>query len=447
MKLKFYIPLLIVAILSIFLIITIAYKAINYINYQTNAFNERLLAIEHNLKVINQKTNAAILNIQNLSSEKIKEININSSQFEFFVDENTSLNEFTLMNEEKYPITLKNLVINDRALPYSQSDLVKLILKDKYIKTKEDEVIELFNFVRNKVQWDYPLNLTEEVSEPLKLLYVYGYGLCDDKASALVNLAGEIGVPGRLIELGPPGYHVIAELFYDGEWHLFDPDGGAYYQKNGKVLSLNAIKEDLSVLDRFDGNDLIYENRYSKKLIKGQIEAEENILDITDQFRFPSEHNLKIELKPGMSLSINKNLNPNLASRGYRNRLPQEAYLAKWSQEIFVDKKNDDLILESSFPYLYFEANLKGRRIVYSINDELPIVHNVNSGKVKLLFDEKPVYKLKIYTKRSSSILSYDLYSQINSRLFPSLERGKNIIKFDDVNQPINLSLILSNKL
>lgn len=445
MKQKYKVSIFLLAVLVIPLIITIAYKGINYINYHTNAFNERFLAIEHNLELIHKKTNLTMLNMQNRLSEEIKKINITSNQIEFFIDEDASLSEFTLMNQAKYPITLKNLNINDTVLPYSQRDLVELILKNKNVTTKENEVIELFNFVRNHVQWDYPLDLSEEVSEPLKLFYIYGYGLCDDKASALVNLAGEIGVPGRLIAFGPPGYHVVAELYYDSEWHLFDPDGGTYYKRNGKILSLNSIKEDLSVLDRVDGNNLIYDNRYPRKLIQGQIEAEENILDITDQFRFPSEHNLKVELQPGMSLSINKNLNPSLTSRGYRNRLPQAAYLAKWSQEIPIDKDDDDLILESSFPYIYFEANLRGRSIVYSINDEPPQVHNVNSGKVELFFNEKPVYKLRIYTKRSSRILGYNLFSQINTRLFPSLVRGKNTIIFDDVNQPVNLDLILSN--
>ena len=68
--------------------------------------------------------------------------------------------------------------------------------------------------------------------------------------------------------LGPPGYHVVAEIFYKNKWHLFDPDGGCYYEKE-HILSLQEIRNDLFLLDKY------CTNCYDVSLIKSQFSTAE----------------------------------------------------------------------------------------------------------------------------------------------------------------------------
>lgn len=74
---------------------------------------------------------------------------------------------------------------------------------------------------------------------PLRMLNVYGYGYCDDFAATFANLCIEAGYPARVLGLSG---HVVAEVYYDSEWHLFDPTAGRYLTNaNGKVMSYRSI--------------------------------------------------------------------------------------------------------------------------------------------------------------------------------------------------------------
>jgi hypothetical protein len=60
----------------------------------------------------------------------------------------------------------------------------------------------------------------EWVYDPLVLLEL-GNMLCTQADMIAMDLFGAAGYPSRLVQLGQ---HQIAEIFYDGSWHYFDPD-------------------------------------------------------------------------------------------------------------------------------------------------------------------------------------------------------------------------------
>lgn len=71
---------------------------------------------------------------------------------------------------------------------------------------------------------------TEEVYDPVKLLNVYGYGLCDAAARALATILHGLGIPAQVWDLR---VHVIAEFFDGRDWQSLDPDMRVHmYTKN-----------------------------------------------------------------------------------------------------------------------------------------------------------------------------------------------------------------------
>lgn len=75
--------------------------------------------------------------------------------------------------------------------------------------------------------------------------------LCDQASYLLLRLAREHGFKAR--HVGLQG-HVVMEVWYDGDWHLYDPDlevvplDGA-----GKVLGLEDLARDEALLQRYYG--------------------------------------------------------------------------------------------------------------------------------------------------------------------------------------------------
>ena len=75
------------------------------------------------------------------------------------------------------------------------------------------------------------------VIEPYKLLN-RGKGICHQQAIAFARLAKEAGIKSRTIWLEG---HVVAETFYEGKWHMFDPDCGVVFERDGDVLSYHEV--------------------------------------------------------------------------------------------------------------------------------------------------------------------------------------------------------------
>ncbi|GJM21690.1 MAG: hypothetical protein DHS20C15_16050 [Planctomycetota bacterium] len=99
-----------------------------------------------------------------------------------------------------------------------------------------------------------PAHEGAELHDPVKLLNVYGYGLCDDAANAFAHLARAAGLEARVWGLGG---HVVAEAFFDDAWHLFDPDHEVYYRDaSGEILGVEdlvARPEQLAAAVRLPG--------------------------------------------------------------------------------------------------------------------------------------------------------------------------------------------------
>lgn len=108
--------------------------------------------------------------------------------------------------------------------------------------TAEAKAIAIWQFV---VDWRYHYIAAEtgdEIDDPVKLINVYGYGLCGNSAAGIHALSAAAAMPARIWSLGE---HVVAEIWYDGGWHMFDADHEVYYRGgDGDIVSVLELAAD-----------------------------------------------------------------------------------------------------------------------------------------------------------------------------------------------------------
>jgi hypothetical protein len=117
--------------------------------------------------------------------------------------------------------------------------------------TDEEKARALWSFARdNRYHW-WPPTTGLDSRDAIKLFNAYGYGFCNDVADALANLFVTAGLPARQWVLGAYE-HSVAEAFYDGAWHMYDPDRDGLYLAwdNRTVASVHALIADPALVAR-----------------------------------------------------------------------------------------------------------------------------------------------------------------------------------------------------
>jgi hypothetical protein len=89
----------------------------------------------------------------------------------------------------------------------------------------------------NETQW--------ELGSPRRVLE-RGSQYCGHLSSAMATILA-IAYPVRIIQLTdratPPNTHVVVEVFYDRDWHLFDPTFGVKFKnRDGRVVSYRELR-------------------------------------------------------------------------------------------------------------------------------------------------------------------------------------------------------------
>src|SRR5947207_5074641 len=88
----------------------------------------------------------------------------------------------------------------------------------------------------------------EFVSDPLRILYGYGFGCCDQLAMTLAWLWSGGGYQTRLAMMT---FHTVPEIFYGNAWHMLDPDHRVIYRNSdGSIASVDQILGDKSLVVR-----------------------------------------------------------------------------------------------------------------------------------------------------------------------------------------------------
>lgn len=132
--------------------------------------------------------------------------------------------------------------LRDKGLPDLSS--VKAMVESvvSFDMSDEEKAIALWEFLKDNRYHYYPSQEDHEPHDPVRLVNVYGYGFCDDASVAFMVLCEEADLLARSVGLTG---HVVAEVYYDGGWHMFDVDHEIYYvSDNGKILSVDELSKD-----------------------------------------------------------------------------------------------------------------------------------------------------------------------------------------------------------
>lgn len=110
------------------------------------------------------------------------------------------------------------------------------------IKDDQTKLIVLNRTIAARIEHlsEHPGNLSDQA------LWDLGNGWCDNVSRLFVTLAKAAGYPARVVALTHTdgvNLHVVAEAYYKGNWHLFDPDHGVeYYRGDGRVASFEDLQ-------------------------------------------------------------------------------------------------------------------------------------------------------------------------------------------------------------
>ncbi len=186
---------------------------------------------------------------------------------------------------------------------------IATIARDLYrdCKTDEEKAIATWYFVR-RVMFHWPHIPTWDTVE---LINSYGIGLCGYQSKAFAEIAQAGGLKARTLHM--PG-HVLAEVWYDGDWHFFDCQVGwfAFEEVDGKrtVASAEDIAKDPSIV-----LNAVAEGRASEPFFQCRVNARSSDSP-EDGVRYaknarprgspkPLDTRLVIDLRPGESITRN----------------------------------------------------------------------------------------------------------------------------------------------
>jgi hypothetical protein len=113
----------------------------------------------------------------------------------------------------------------------------------------KQKALHLYQFLNGQQTFSKPVSTQSKLlHQPARFLQSFGAGQCDDASSVLCALAIKAGLKARLYHLNG---HIVAELFYDNAWHMFDANNGIVIKnEQGKILSVKEIEDDPSIINR-----------------------------------------------------------------------------------------------------------------------------------------------------------------------------------------------------
>jgi len=198
-------------------------------------------------------------------------------------------------------------------------------------------------------------------TEPLQLISVLGRGSSRDAATALAALAQEAGMVARTWSLND---HVVAEVFYDDSWHMFDPDGEAYFlvPDGSMVASVSQLREDLQLLGQpvcAPGRTQPFYDLAAFRTLWAQPEAHE-VSTLAKTAR-RSEH--RVILDPGAMLRLQSTLS-SFSGANPGERQPVETGRGEWiwqaTSETRLARLQAGLEISLPFPLLDGSFSISG---------------------------------------------------------------------------------------
>jgi hypothetical protein len=185
--------------------------------------------------------------------------------------------EVVIENLDAHPIACPVITVNGR---FNWSTVEALTAEiTRGCATDEEKAMAIFNWVRTHGNHQYSGDI--QSLNPVLFFNVFGYGICAYFASAQTGLARAAGLNARVWEIYR---HTVGEIFYDGQWHMLDPDMQLFFLNpdNRTVASIEELEKDLGFYTRTEAYQRTFEDAY------GHIRNEHQSKH--DTFRYDLKH-------------------------------------------------------------------------------------------------------------------------------------------------------------
>ena len=163
--------------------------------------------------------------------------------------------------------------------------------------TDRDKALAIWAFLRDNRYHDEPAQNVKDVHDPVRFLNVYGYGFCDDSATNFMVLCEAAGLRARVWGLSG---HVVPEAYFEGDWHMLDPDGKiCYLEDDGKTIaSIKTLEQRPDIIRKYLSP--FYAD--AEQLVDIYTTVSDN--RISEWYRTNSEatHQMGLTLRPGESI-------------------------------------------------------------------------------------------------------------------------------------------------
>jgi hypothetical protein len=129
--------------------------------------------------------------------------------------------------------------INDHMYPGDRAGSLLRMVEEESLTAEASTPFRIWKALAENIRRGATLTESTWIHGPVRLLSSLGFGYCDDVASAFSILAKEAGYEVRVWTLSG---HVVAEVWVDGRWEMYDPDIGVlYHNLQGQIASVEDL--------------------------------------------------------------------------------------------------------------------------------------------------------------------------------------------------------------
>jgi len=128
------------------------------------------------------------------------------------------------------PVEDAKVIVNGRGNWYSIEEMLEEVLAGA--RSDQEKVYLIWQFCRENRHHDSPIYGSlwrSELHDPVKMLAVYGAGLCDDSGSIGASLYEAAGLTERVPFVRALHGHMMCEVFNEGRWQFMDIDQDVFY--------------------------------------------------------------------------------------------------------------------------------------------------------------------------------------------------------------------------
>jgi len=159
----------------------------------------------------------------------------------------------TIANIGSIPVEDCKVIINDRGDWYSMESLLQEAIGSA--KNDQEKIYLIWQFLRSNRHHDDPLYEGEwanELHDPVKMLVIYGAGLCDDSGAIGASMFQAAGLRNQNPFVRCLHGHMMCEVFGEDRWQFMDIDENVFYldRENKLPVSGDIVARDHDLAHR-----------------------------------------------------------------------------------------------------------------------------------------------------------------------------------------------------